>query len=208
VCTLRFHRRLLANKCRTIFNRGGRCEVGETLGKSKKPCSQIRGYFYLILYFSSKKLTFLFINFPMKNKDTLPLVFMLEQDADDKDITETILKETGHRIDIRFFNDQQSFFKELSEAKELPAVVILSYNSIPGNMTEVLHLLKSNFRFTRIPVIVLSESATSSVVQDAYFFGASSVITKPFTDNDAVNKISGFFNYWFKIVTLPVSPRS
>ena len=131
---------------------------------------------------------------------------MLEQDPDDQHLTEAVAKETGYNINFRFFNDHIIFFKELSEAQELPKIIILNYNIIPGNVIQVLHLLKSNFRYLRIPVIVLSDSASPAEIQDTYLYGASSFITKPFTNNDTVNKISGFLNYWFNVVELPSNP--
>jgi CheY-like chemotaxis protein len=55
----------------------------------------------------------------------------------------------------------------------------------------------------QIPVIVLGESASTADIQEAYSSGASSFITKPFTNTDTVRKISVFLEYWLDVVELP-----
>jgi DNA-binding NarL/FixJ family response regulator len=137
------------------------------------------------------------------SKEKLPLIFMLEQDPDDRELTEMISKEAGFEINFRFFSEQATFFHELSVSKPLPHIIILSYNSVGADLVALLGSLKSDKRFIRIPVIVLGESITEHALQEAYQHGASSYIVKTSTNSDTIHKISTFLNYWLNVVELP-----
>ena len=139
----------------------------------------------------------------ISGSEKLPLIFMLEQDPDDTELTEMISKEAGFEIDFRFFSEQSAFFQALSVSKSLPRIIILSYNSIPDNAITVLKSLKADNRFMRIPVIVLSDSITDNALHEAYQHGANSYIRKPSTNSDTINKIATFLNYWLNVVELP-----
>ena len=143
------------------------------------------------------------INSKVSRNEKWPLIFMLEQDPDDRELTEIISKETGFEIDFRFFSEQSAFFRALSVSVPLPRIIILSYNSIPDSAITVLRALKADSRLMRIPVIILSDSITDNALHEAYQHGASSYIRKPFTNSDTVNKIATFLNYWLNVVELP-----
>jgi DNA-binding response OmpR family regulator len=143
------------------------------------------------------------MNSKVSRTEKIPLIFMLEQDPDDRELTEMISKETGFNIDFRFFAEQSRFFQTLSDSKTLPRIIILSYNSIPDDAVTVLKSLKADKRFMHIPVIILSDSITDNALHEAYEHGANSYIRKPFTNSDTINKIATFLNYWLNVVELP-----
>ena len=144
----------------------------------------------------------------MNNTESKPLVYMLEHDADDRELTEVISRETGHEVNFRFFGDASLFFKALSSTEQQPSVILISYNIRGRAATDVIHHLKSAEKYKRIPVVVLGESASPVIIDEVYACGAASYITKPFTNIDTVEKISGFLNYWFHIVELPSAVMS
>jgi CheY-like chemotaxis protein len=139
----------------------------------------------------------------MDNIEKSRRVYMLEQDPDDREITEVISRETDNDVQFTFFHDTHQFFEGLSQTDLLPDIIVLDYNLAGGEIIGVLRRLKSTPGYLHIPVVVLSETASPSMVGDLYAHGAASLIIKPFTNNDTEHKISGFLDYWFRIVHLP-----
>jgi len=129
-------------------------------------------------------------------------LLMIEDDADDRYITEKYFSDNGVDIGLDFFDAAEDVVEYLSTLPDhlLPRLIILS----PGkNRLQALQDLKSHPQFKLIPVVVLSETAHPSVVYEAYRLGASSVIQKPATHQDTQLKISTFAKYWFSTVELP-----
>lgn len=73
----------------------------------------------------------------MQNKKIL----MLEDDKDDRYITQSILTELGFDIPIQFLSSSEELFRYLDE-HPLPAMILLEYNSTPDNGIEVLKKLR------------------------------------------------------------------
>ena len=92
---------------------------------------------------------------------------MLEQDPDDRELTEIISKETAFNIGFRFFAEQPRFF-QTSDSTSLPRIIILSYNSIPYDKITVLKLLKADKPFMHMPAIILSDSITDNALHGVY----------------------------------------
>ena len=126
-------------------------------------------------------------------------VLMLEDDADDRYITESTLKELGYDIPIRFLAYERELISYLSHA-ETPSLILLDYNPVTGANT--LRHLKTHPDFNHIPVVVLSEVSTPNHVRQCYQLGANSFIKKPDTAENTKNKIETFFKYWFQVAEI------
>ncbi|HEX7844808.1 MAG TPA: response regulator [Chitinophagaceae bacterium] len=128
-------------------------------------------------------------------------VAMLRTDADDRDITETALKETGIDVPLRFIADMDELESIIKESGE-PSLVLLNDNDAAHKGYEKIVQLKSNDLYSHIPLIVLAEVSTDEYVKKCYKAGANSFITKPSTIAATNKKISGFFDYWFNVAEL------
>ncbi len=64
----------------------------------------------------------------MKNK----LVYMLEDDSDDRYITDSLIEELRLPIQIKYFVNSDSFLEFLSDA-EKGFLILIDYNSKPEN---------------------------------------------------------------------------
>jgi CheY-like chemotaxis protein len=126
-------------------------------------------------------------------------VLMLEDDADDRYITESTIKELGYNIPVRFLSYDRELITYLSQSEE-PSLILLDYNPVTGSDT--LKQLKAHPDFNHIPVIVLSEVASSHHVRQCYQLGANSFIKKPYTADLTRNKIETFFRYWFEVAEI------
>jgi CheY-like chemotaxis protein len=126
---------------------------------------------------------------------------MIEDDLDDRYITETYFAQVGHKVNIDFFEgagDVVGYLSSLDSA-QLPDLIVLD----PGKRGfETLKQLKTHEQFKVIPIIVVSELTPASKVKEAYRLGASSFIEKPSTHALTSEKIGTFAKYWFEVVEL------
>lgn len=107
---------------------------------------------------------------------------------DEEDIAELI----SHNLikegfDVKVFNDGEVFLSALD--KFYPDLVVLDI-LLPGvNGLEICRYLKSNYRFSNIPIIILSvkDSETDKVV--GLELGADDYLTKPFSPRELIARI-------------------
>lgn len=132
-----------------------------------------------------------------------PFILMLEDDTDDRYITESVLAESGIDVSIKYFCNSEVLFQFLSSS-ERPSLILVDYNSTPENGLEILKKIKSKEEYKAIPVIILTDSTVQKYVHQCYAHGASSVIKKPETIERTKSKINTFFRYWFEVTELDI----
>jgi CheY-like chemotaxis protein len=128
-------------------------------------------------------------------------VLMLEDDTDDRYITNETLSELGIGIPIKFFSNSHDFLNFLS-ASEKPALMLIDFNSTPENGLEVLKKVKNNEQYKDIPVVILSDNDIPHYRAKCYASGAASFIKKPDTHKATKQKIGTFFKYWMDVAEL------
>ena len=127
------------------------------------------------------------------------LILMLEDDSDDRYITQSAVSELGLNVELKFFSNSNQFLNFLSTTNT-PSLLIVDYNSVPENGLEVLKKIKSTQTMTSVPVVILSDSNGEKYRNECYVYGASSFIKKPQTVEGTTNKIETFFKYWLNVV--------
>lgn len=133
-------------------------------------------------------------------------ILMLEDDHDDRHITESFFSERGYEIDIQFLDESDQLISYLEDAAiqgSLPNMILIDLNMPRKNGYEVLKEVKSHSQFHVIPVIIVSGTAFPADVKECYRLGANSFVKKPFTDQLTQKKIETFANYWFEVSELP-----
>ncbi|MEI6950142.1 response regulator [Paraflavisolibacter sp. H34] len=128
-------------------------------------------------------------------------ILMVEDDPDDRYITQQTLQDIGRNIAVTFLTQSDKVFPFL-ERQELPAVILVDYDISPGNGLELLQELKRHPKYGHIPVIILGESDDPDLVRECYRQGANSFVAKPSTFGGTVKKIEHFFTYWLEIAEL------
>ncbi len=83
-----------------------------------------------------------------------------------------------------------------SRASDHPKIVLLDLKLPKVNGIEVLQRLKADERTKDIPVVVLTSSAESQDIRDAYQYGANSYVTKPIRFEEFANAVSELRLYW------------
>jgi CheY-like chemotaxis protein len=86
---------------------------------------------------------------------------------------------------------------------ETPDLMLLDLN-LPGlDGREVLAEIKSDPELRRLPVIVLTTSASERDIAKSYDVGANCFVTKPVDVHDFMEVVQSFEGFWLSIVRLP-----
>jgi CheY-like chemotaxis protein len=84
-----------------------------------------------------------------------------------------------------------------------PGLILLDLNMPKKNGFEVLQELAESPDLNKIPVVVLTTSASTSDVNQSYSLGANSYVTKPDTFEELIELMRELHKYWFETVRLP-----
>ena len=126
------------------------------------------------------------------------LVYMLEDDSDDRYITESVIEELGLPVQVKYFAKSDQFLDFLTSAQKA-FLILVDYNSKPDNAETILQRIKIDDRHRGTPVIILSDSSVTKYKEKCYALGASSFIENPSKVNRTKDVIRIFFTYWLTI---------
>jgi CheY-like chemotaxis protein len=124
-------------------------------------------------------------------------VAMLEDDSDDRLLTNEILSDLNFDLHIDFFTTSENLIQSLLQKQ--PNLVLVDFNSTPENGLQVLRRIKSQQDLQGLPVVILSDSDLPQYRTECYTHGASSFITKPKSLDETRKKIRTFFSYWLEV---------
>lgn len=130
-------------------------------------------------------------------KSNSRLIFIVDDDPDDRQIILDAFLEKNPQIDYVFIENAENLLQTLySEEAEFPALILLDLN-MPGMLgLQALKEIRNNRKFSQIPVIVLT---TSTLVQDrrsSYELGASCFLRKPDTFGELVQLTDSIVQLW------------
>ena len=128
-------------------------------------------------------------------------VAMLRTDADDRDITEWAMTETGNNIPVQFVADMNEL-EQLVPVRGEPSLILLNDPGAAHKGHERLAAIKADTRFAHIPVVILGEISTKEYIRACYRAGANSFIIKPSSIAATKEKVEMFFKYWFRVAEL------
>jgi CheY-like chemotaxis protein len=124
------------------------------------------------------------------------MIYMLEDDSDDRYLTEETLSDLHITVPVKFFSNRNDLISALSDT-EKPSVILVDYNTTPDNGVEVLRRIKKTNQ--NIPVVILSDSDLPQYRNECYANGANTFIKKPGTLAETKDKIGAFFKYWLDV---------
>ena len=110
------------------------------------------------------------------------------------------LLENGERL-LDFLYFRKEFASLRGEIQ--PLMILLDLNLPMESGKKALATIKSDPSLKKIPVIVLTTSASRQEISWAYGTGANSIIIKPFSYNSLIDIMEALKRYWFEIVELP-----
>lgn len=127
-----------------------------------------------------------------------PYVAMIRTDEDDRELTESIIAETGINISLRFVADPVDLFT-LIRSEGTPSLILLNDRGTAHKGYDHLRTIRADPSSNHIPVIILGEVSTEDYIRECYRAGANSFVTKPSTVAETKKKISLFFDYWLHV---------
>ncbi len=145
------------------------------------------------------------------NSFTSPMTILIAEDSpDDRLLIEEAWQETA-LVNLHIVEDGEELMdflyhhsdRDLPTSSLNPALILLDLNMPRKNGYEVLHELKTNPDLRKIPVVVLSTSASQLDVNRSYKLGASSYFTKPNTFEEFMALMKILYKYWFEVASLP-----
>ena len=112
---------------------------------------------------------------------TLRPIFLVDDDQDDRMIFKLIFQESNIKRGLIEMGDGIELMEYLDTCHRdpLPALIFLDRNMPKMDGIQVLQLLKANFVYRHIPVVIFSNSKASMDKSEAYRLGANFFITKP-----------------------------
>lgn len=128
-------------------------------------------------------------------------IWIVEDDSDDRYLTEETLSELGITVPVKFLSSSNELFQSLLSV-ETPLLILIDYNLTPDNGLEVLKKIKDSETFSRVPVVILSDSTLPQYRDACYKHGAASFIKKPATMEGTQHKIGTFFKYWTEVAEM------
>ena len=145
-----------------------------------------------------------------KNKSSKPIL-MVEDDKDDRMITEKALRKNRLVNPITFLMDGEELMDYLKgkgrfadpKSCPRPCFILLDLNMPKMDGRKALLFIKSDPDLKKIPVVVLTTSKAEEDILRSYDLGANSFITKPVHFEGLVTMMESLKNYWLEIVELP-----
>lgn len=149
------------------------------------------------------------------NKNSSPIL-MVDDDKDDRMMTEKALIKNRVINPIRFLNDGEELMDYLlrrgpyanADSAPRPCFILLDLNMPRMDGRKALELVKADPDLRNIPVVILTTSSAEEDIVRSYNLGANSFITKPITFDALVSTMESLKNYWLEIVELPSEGKS
>jgi CheY-like chemotaxis protein len=126
------------------------------------------------------------------------LVFIVDDDPDDRQIILDAFLENNSDIDYIFIESAEELLTTLYDDKtNLPDLILLDLN-MPGVLgLQALKEIRENKTFRQIPIIVLTTSALDRDKKLSYELGASCFLTKPDSFKKLTEIVNAIVMLWF-----------
>lgn len=134
-------------------------------------------------------------------------VLLIEDNANDAELTTLALKKGGLDLNILILNDGAKALEILDPSSEISQqqlstslkLILLDLKMPKVNGFEVLKSFRSHDKWRTVPIVILTSSAVESDIAAAYEFGANSYIVKPIEYSMHANAITEAVRYWTTI---------
>ena len=140
-----------------------------------------------------------------------PRILLVEDSPADVRLAQEVLAEAGVDHDLYVAEDGELALQMLRDpvthtGGQLPDLVLLDLNLPRLSGREVLAEIKRHARWRRIPVLILSTSASEDDVQGCYDAYANAYLIKPVDWTQFVALAAALRDFWFRFASLPVAP--
>ncbi len=137
-------------------------------------------------------------------------ILIADDDADDRLFMIEALRHNGFCHDVKFVEDGEDLMNYLThqegftaENAPFPSLILLDLNMPRKNGFQALAEIRSDIGLRRLPVVVMSTSASNGDIVRTYDIGVNSYIVKPHNFNRLIEVVSSLKYYWLETVQLP-----
>ena len=131
-------------------------------------------------------------------------IIIIEDDIDDQQMFEHVIKELNPPNELMFFEDGQCALEYLTDNDTVEPFIIFSDINMPRlNGIQLRHKIQENedLRLKSIPFLFFSTSADQNHVIDAYSKSVQGFFIKPSSITELKDTISTILGYWLKCVS-------
>jgi DNA-binding response OmpR family regulator len=108
-------------------------------------------------------------------------ILLIEDDADDVELLQEALTDNGVDFQMTVIKDGNAAVNHFKEGGPLPDIVVMDFNLPKVHGRDVVREIRSNDRYKRVPVLILSTSSSATDINFAYEAGANNYLVKPAT---------------------------
>ena len=135
-------------------------------------------------------------------------ILIAEDDDDDRFLLQSAFEENGFTDRLLFVENGLELIDHLNKliaegGENMPRFIMLDLNMPKKDGKQVLGELKSDDRFKRIPIVILTVSKAEEDIIRSYDLHANCFITKPIDLDQFIHVVKSIEDFWFTIVKLP-----
>lgn len=123
-------------------------------------------------------------------------ILLVEDDEVDIMTVKRAVKEVGIDNSIHTAQNGELALEYLEEAELMPSIILLDINMPRMNGLEFLEVIKSDKRFKRIPVIILTTSQEDQDRYKSFDLQAAGYMLKPVDYNQFIKLMKTIQEYW------------
>jgi two-component system response regulator len=137
----------------------------------------------------------------MKGAGLQKVVVLVEDNADDEQLTLRAMNQTDHGAFVHVARDGEEALRTLLGFAEdqLPDLVLLDLKLPKVSGLEVLRQLRENHLTCELPVVVLTSSDEERDIAEAYRLGANSYVRKPVDYDEFMDSVRQLGAYWLGV---------
>lgn len=135
----------------------------------------------------------------MKNASPI-YALMIDDSRSDISLMRRALKKSKNSCFLMTAPDGSEALRLLSACEVLPQLIILDLNMAGMTGLETLEALKSDVRYTHIPVVVFSSSTFEEDVIKSYRGHCSAFVRKPSDMSKLIPLVERMCAFWFSVV--------
>ena len=137
-----------------------------------------------------------------------PLILLVEDNAGDVRLTREALREGDIDIELTAVPDGEQALAYLRREgghadAPRPDLVLLDLNLPKKNGLEVLEEIREDPDLRRLPVLMLTTSASARDVAACYDRGVNCYVVKPLDLDDFTRLVQAIHSFWFGVAHLP-----
>jgi chemotaxis family two-component system response regulator Rcp1 len=135
-------------------------------------------------------------------------ILLVEDNPEEVLLTRETLKDAKVANEVSVAADGEEALRFVRNEREFagsprPDLILLDLNLPRKDGRQVLTELKNDEQLRRIPVIVLTTSASDQDLMEAYDKSVNAYIRKPVSLDRLINVVNSIDEFWLGVVTLP-----